>query len=108
MKKPGIVPQNSDWPMLFNDKHKGVIFYHKLGQGNTDVTFRNLSHSEIEELQGKLPEGAELVKHSKSCSVRVFSGKVDRTKAFEEQVDLVRKGLENLEGLRVWLDGVGL
>lgn len=31
MKKPNIVPQNSDWPMLYDDNLKGIVFYHKLG-----------------------------------------------------------------------------
>ena len=43
MKKPNIVPQNSDWPMLYDDDLNGIVFYHKLGQGNTDGTFKNFS-----------------------------------------------------------------
>ena len=44
MKKPGIVPHNSDWPMLYDDELQGITFYHKLGQGNTDANFRGFSN----------------------------------------------------------------
>lgn len=103
MKKPGIIPHFSDWPKLYDDHLKGIIFYHKLGQGNIDATFTNLN-DEIEfKLKGNLPDGAELVKHNKSFSIRIFSGKIDRTKEFDSQIDLVKNGLNNIEILRNWI-----
>ena len=103
MKKPDIVPQNSDWPMLYDDNLKGIVFYHKLGQGNTDATFKNFSTETEYKIRELLPENSELIKHSKSFSVRIFSGKIDRTKNFDNQKEIVNKGLENLEKLRLWL-----
>ena len=46
MKKPDIVPHNSDWPMLYDYNLQGIVFYHKLGQGkeNAKITIKeNLS-----------------------------------------------------------------
>jgi len=104
MKKPDIVPQNSDWPMLYDDNLKGIVFYHKLGQGNTDATFKNFSNDTEFKIREILPEKYELVKHSKSFSIRIFSGKIDRTMDFDNQKEIVNKGLENLEELRFWLN----
>lgn len=103
MKKPGIIPHFSDWPKLYDDRLKGIIFYHKLGQGNVDATFTSLNEEIEFNLRGYLPDGAELVKHNKSISVRIFSGKIDRTKEFESQIDLVKNGLDNIEKLRNWI-----
>tara|TARA_B110000879_G_scaffold199364_1_gene272180 strand:- start:65 stop:991 length:927 start_codon:yes stop_codon:yes gene_type:complete len=104
MKKPDIVPQNSDWPMLYDDNLKGIVFYHKLGQGNTDATFKNFSNDTEFKIREILPEKYELVKHSKSFSIRIFSGKIERTMDFDNQKEIVNKGLENLEELRFWLN----
>lgn len=46
MKEPGIVPHNSDWPILHDDKLKNISFYHKLRQGNVDATFYNYSEEQ--------------------------------------------------------------
>ena len=85
MKKPNIVPQNSDWPMLYDDNLKGIVFYHKLGQGNTDGTFKIFSDKTKFKIIEILPKKYELVKHSKSFSIRIFSGKIDRTMEFTAQ-----------------------
>lgn len=103
MKKPDIVPQNSDWPMLFDDRLKGVIFYHKLAQGNVDATFRRFSDEFEYKVKKQLLEGAQIEKHKKSFSVRIFSGVVDRTKEFITQTESVEVGLQNIERLRNWL-----
>lgn len=103
MKKPEIVPYNSDWPMLYDEKLKNVEFYHKLGQGNVDATFRNVSDEVELKIKEILPKWANLEKHSKSFSIRVFSGKIDRTKDFNQQIENVNKGLENLERIRNWI-----
>jgi hypothetical protein len=103
MKKPGIVPQNSDWPMLFEDELKNIVFYHKLGQGNTDCTFKGFSEEIELRIKENLPEWARFEKHGRSFSIRVFSGKIDRNKSFADQVELVERGLQNLTKMRNWI-----
>lgn len=63
MKKPGIVPFNSDWPMLYGDQLTNIIFRHKFGQGNVDTTFRGLDVSRKNEIQDLLPDHIKLVEH---------------------------------------------
>lgn len=103
MKKPGIVPHESDWPMLFDERMKGIIFYHKLAQGNVDATFRENSKEKELYLKNQLFPDWKIVKHNKSFSVRIFTGTIDRTKDFDKQIDLVENGLTNLEKLRDWI-----
>lgn len=103
MKKPGIVPHNSDWPMLFDENLENIVFYHKLGQGNTDATFKGFSEEVEFKLKEILPDWAKFVKHNKSFSIRVFSGKVDRTLGFDEQLKNIEIGLQNLEKIRNWI-----
>lgn len=103
MKEPDIVPQNSDWPMLFDDRLENIVFYHKLGQGNTDATFKGFPEEVEFKIKEQIPQWAKFEKHSKSFSIRVFSGKIDRTKKFDIQVDNVENGLKNLERIRNWI-----
>lgn len=103
MKKPGIVPHNSDWPMLYDDELQGITFYHKLGQGNTDANFRGFSNELYFKIKEKLPYGMLLEKHNKSFSIRIKSTKIDRTKEFEDQIEDIKKGLINLEQIRNWI-----
>ena len=103
MKKPGIVPHNSDWPMLYDDELQGVTFYHKLGQGNTDANFRGFSNELYFKIKEKLPNGMLLEKHNKSFSIRIKSSKIDRTKEFEDQIENIQQGLFNLEQIRNWI-----
>lgn len=103
MKKPDIVPQNSDWPMLYSEGLENIVFYHKLGQGNTDATFKNYP-SEIEfKIKELLPDKFEYVKHGKSFSIRVHSNKIDRTIDFSSQEVLVNVGLEKLREIKNWI-----
>jgi hypothetical protein len=108
MKKPGIVPHNSDWPMLFDSRLKGVTFLHKLRQGNVDATFYGFSEEMEYKVKQNLPTGAKLQKHNKSFSIRIFSGKIDRTKDFEIQKDVVKSGLDNIIQIRDWIIQKGL
>lgn len=108
MKKPTIVPHNSDWPMLYDDNLKGIIFYHKLAQGNTDATFVGLTEDIALKIKEILPEDFQFIKHSKSFSVRIISEKIDRTKEFNEQLNQVEIGLKNIEKLRFWLNKNGI
>ncbi|WP_313254675.1 PD-(D/E)XK nuclease family protein [Empedobacter sp.] len=103
MKKPDIVPHNSDWPMLYDNNLKGITFYHKLAQGNSDATFKGFSEEIEYKLKEKLPDWAIFQKHSKSFSIRLFSGKIDRTMDFQTQIENVDKGLYNLELIRNWI-----
>lgn len=103
MKKPDIVPHNSDCPMLYDNSLKDIVFYHKLGQGNTDATFKGFPEEIEYKIKEYLPAWATFKKHSKSFSIRVFSGKIDRTKEFDKQIANVEKGLKNLERIRNWI-----
>lgn len=103
MKKPDIVPQNSDWPMLYGDGLDDIVFYHKLGQGNTDATFKNHSTEMEFKIKELLPKNLKLVNHNKSFSIRIYSGKIDRTNDFSIQIESIKKGLENLNTLRMWI-----
>ncbi len=103
MKKPDIVPHNSDWPMLYDDRLNNIVFYHKLGQGNADATFKGFPEEVEFKIKEILPDWAKFEKHSKNFSIRVFSGKIDRTKDFNEQIDNVENGLQNLERIRNWI-----
>jgi len=69
MKKPDIVPHNSDWPMLYDRNIKNVVFYHKLRQGNTDANFRDFPKEVEYRLKEIVPEWARFEKHNKSFSI---------------------------------------
>jgi len=103
MKKPGIVPQKSDWPMMHDDRLNNIVFLHKLRQGNVDATFSGFSEEVESRIKETLPEWAEFKRHKKSFSIRVFSGKVDSKKSFIDQVVNVEKGLQNIEKMRDWI-----
>ena len=103
MKKPSIVPHNSDWPMLYDDSMKGITFYHKLGQGNTDASFRGFDDELYFKLKKILPKGMSLEKHNKSFSIRIKSGIIHCTKEFDIQLEIIEKGLSNLELIRNWI-----
>ncbi|ETN94019.1 PD-(D/E)XK nuclease family protein [Zhouia amylolytica] len=103
MRKPDIVPHNSDWPMLYDNSLKDIVFYHKLRQGNADATFKGYSEEVQHKIKELLPEWAKLEKHGKSFSIRVYSGKIDRTKEFSDQIEIVEKGLQNMVKLRNWI-----
>ncbi|MCX2743342.1 PD-(D/E)XK nuclease family protein [Mangrovivirga sp. M17] len=103
MKKPGIVPFNSDWPMLYDDRLKNIVFCHKLAQGNVEATFKGYPLETEIKLKNAIPDWSQFKKHSKSFSMRVFSGKIDRTKNFENQIEHVENGLHNVERMRNWL-----
>jgi hypothetical protein len=103
MKKPSIIPFNSDWPMLLDKRIKNIQFFHKLSQGNIDATFKGLTEELANEIKTKLPKNATLVKHSKSFSIRIYIGKIDRTKDFSSQVSIIDESIKNIELLRNWI-----
>ena len=103
MKKPGIVPQNSDWPTLKDPQLEQVIFYHKLNSGNSDASFSGFSADVAQKLQSTLPNWAQFVQHGKSFSLRINGPKINRSLDFSGQKDSVKQGLENIIKLRDWL-----
>jgi len=103
MKKPEIVPHNSDWPILFDPELKNVIFYHKLSQGNIDATFKGYDESFEEKIKNKLIDEIKYIKHKNDFSLRLNSPKIDRTIRFDKQINKVEEGLANLEKLRGWI-----
>lgn len=103
MKKPDIVPHNSDWPMLYSKHLKNIAFYHKLSQGNVDATFKDFSEDIEFKLKDRLPDWAIFKKHGKSFSLRIFTGTVNRTEDFSKQIEPINNGLKNIEKLRNWI-----
>ena len=104
MKKPGIVPANSDWPMMYDNRlPNSVVFYHKFAQGNTDVLFKSFSDEEKFEIKKHTPPFARFVEFSKNFAYRMNSPKIDRTDLFDKQFEEVKTGLMNLEKLRDWI-----
>lgn len=103
MKKPSIVPYNSDWPMLTDKRIVAVQFYHKFGQGNIDATFKGISEEQEGIIKQLLPDNIKLVKHSKSYSLRILTDKIDRTKEFQDEKNKVEEGLKQMEYLRDWI-----
>lgn len=103
MKKPGIVPHFSDWPMLYDERLKNITFYHKLKQGNTDATFFGYPEKVKNSIMENLPDWASIKTHNKSFSIRIASGVIDRTENFETQLEPVERGLNNIKKLRDWI-----
>ena len=103
MKKPTIVPYNSDWPMLTDKRLMTVQFYHKFGQGNIDASFKGITEEQEGIIKQLLPDNIKLVKHSKSYSLRIFTHKIDRTKEFQDEKHKIEEGLKQLDFLRNWI-----
>lgn len=103
MKKPGIVPQNSDWPTLYDPQLEKVIFYHKLNSGNCDASFSGFSTAVAQKLQTTLPAWAQFVQHGKSFSLRISGPEIARSQDLANQIESVKQGLENIMKLRDWL-----
>ena len=103
MKKPEIVPHNSDWPILFDNGLKNVIFYHKLSQGNIDATFKGYGESFEKKIKNLLVDEIKYIKHKNDFSLRLISPKIDRTTNFDKQINKVEEGLASMEKLRSWI-----
>ncbi len=102
MKRPDIVPFNSDWPMLFCKDLSNVVFYHKMANGHTDAGFQ-FEISDLEKLSTSLPNDMRIEKHKKTFSIRMTAPAIDRTQTFASQVDKVAIGLRNIENIRHWI-----
>lgn len=102
MKRPDIVPFNSDWPMLFCKDLSGIVFYHKMANGHTDAGFQ-FEISDLERLSISLPNDMSIEKHKKTFSIRMIAPPIDRTQTLTSQVDKVAMGLRNIEKIRDWI-----
>tara|TARA_B110000027_G_scaffold91363_1_gene96638 strand:+ start:9 stop:932 length:924 start_codon:yes stop_codon:yes gene_type:complete len=104
MKKPGIVPANSDWPMLYDERlGKNIVFYHKLAQGNIDVTFIGFSNSFETRIKEVIPDWTTFKKFSKTFAIRISTDKVDRKSSFNNQIYKIDNGLKSIEKIRDWI-----
>ncbi|WP_224485418.1 PD-(D/E)XK nuclease family protein [Robertkochia aurantiaca] len=103
MKRPDIVPHQSDWPMMYDRRLNNIVFYHKFAQGNTDATFFGYSEEVKATLTRQLPNWAKIKTHTKSFSIRVNSSVIDRTKNFNDQIPAAEEGLKNLNRIRDWI-----
>lgn len=104
MKKPHIVPVESDWPLLTNNNLKQLNFkiIHKLSRGFIDAQCSN------KEIQDKLnsiilPKQYTIVKTGKSTSIRVKTHVLDRLKDFFEQENLVIESIKKAIELNNWI-----
>lgn len=95
-----VIPHDSDWPMLYDDQLPNITFYHKWKQGNVDATFFRYLIPHLIEV---VPKHISIKDHKKSFSLRISSNRIDRTTSFEDQVEAIREGLDNLNILRDWL-----
>jgi hypothetical protein len=102
MKRPDIVPFNSDWPMLFCKDLSGIVFYHKMANGHTDAGFQ-FEILDLDRLTTALPNDMRIEKHKKTFSIRMTAPAIDRTQTFASQVDKVAIGLRNIENIRHWI-----
>lgn len=95
MKKPGLKPANSDWPMFYPlllDKDLAIV--HKLDRGDVDLEISGAA-SKIDELKANFADikDVEVVKAGKSAAIRIKVGRIDRFVSFESQKDIVIDGL---------------
>ena len=102
MKRPDIVPFNSDWPMLYDTNLNQVVFYHKLSHGFSDASFKS-ENLNLDDLFKVLPKEMMIERHKKSFSIRMQSPKIDRTQPFFNQIDQISLGLKNMEIIRNWI-----
>ncbi|UGU14247.1 PD-(D/E)XK nuclease family protein [Sinomicrobium kalidii] len=100
MKEPKIVPQNSDWPALYDDNLNGIVFYHKLRKGYIDAEFKGFPVDFDNNIKGKLPKWVELIKYKNNIAIRAFTDKIESKKEFKAQLIQVEKGLKKVEELR--------
>lgn len=103
MKRPTIVPFNSDWPMIFSKDLSNVVFYHKMSNGYTDAGFQ-YEIPDVEKLSTILPKEMVIERHKKSFSIRMVTPPIDRTQPFRLQIDRIAIALKNIENMRNWID----
>ncbi|WP_331344181.1 PD-(D/E)XK nuclease family protein [Cellvibrio sp. UBA7661] len=94
MKKPGIKPANSDWPVfcpLIFDKRFSIV--HKLERGAVDLQIAGAA-TKLEFLQSLLSDSEiSIEKAGKSAAVRLRVASIDRFASFESQKNIAIDGL---------------
>lgn len=104
MNKPNIVPFGSDWIQLRLKELKGVIFYHKLSKGYIDATFCNFGIEIEYKIKNILPNEYLFVKHkSGRFTVRQKIDSIDRTLNFDDQLEVVKTGIEKIKAVSNWI-----
>lgn len=103
MKEPNVIPYNSDWPMLYHKDLPEFTFRHKLRQGNVDVTLGSIDEAKKSEIQNLLPDHINWVEHARTISLKIFTGELDRTSSFDDQISVVENGLKALAELSSWI-----
>ena len=102
MKKPNVIPHNSDWPILHDKKNKQISFIHKWGQGHADLTIKSTSENLANKIRSILPEGGTLIQHKSSFSIRKVVSIIHRNRPFHEQLNEIQEGLTELSALHSW------
>lgn len=104
MKKPAVIPADSDWVLMRKDELKGIMFYHKLENGSIDATFINYPEETEFRIKEILPAHYTIVKHkSGRLSIRQKVASIDKMKEFESQLDIVKMGLAKLREVSEWI-----
>lgn len=103
MKKPGIVPLNSDWPKMLHKNLKNITFFYKLTPGYTDATLKGYPDDVKYKLKNHLFNNVSIVEHRSSFSIRIQSPQIDKLKNFDNQKQKIEKGLNNLKKIKDWL-----
>ena len=104
MKKPAIVPADSDWIQLRKDDLKNIVLFHKLGKGFIDATFINYPAETEFRIKEILPAHYMFVKHkSGRFSLRQKIGSIDKMLNFDKQLENVRVGLEKVKEVSEWI-----
>ena len=62
MKKPSVIPRESDWIYMKSDKLKDILLVHKLEMGLVDAMFRNYSEGTELRMKEILPPDYTIVK----------------------------------------------
>lgn len=100
MKRPTIVPANSDWPLIkFSWFPKGCFIYHKLSKGYIDFQ-TNCSSDFLENiLEQNSALSFKLVKTGKSFTLRAIVPPLDKHSSFDSQKENVVKAFNIIKEL---------
>jgi predicted RNase H-like HicB family nuclease len=58
----------------------------------------------MDKIKKILPKKYQLIKHKSYFSIRIYSGKIDIAKGFDSQIETVKKAINNLDEIRLWLN----
>ncbi|WP_228914596.1 hypothetical protein [Salinimicrobium sediminilitoris] len=71
--------------------------------GALEKTFSGIDDARKNEIKIELPKEVKLVQHSKTFSLRIFTGTIDRKDDFKNQVEVVDYGLQAMTELAKWI-----